>query len=108
MLSNRMRVFAATLAFLGMEGCVSNAQPRLEQEAHRLLRPGMTLVEAEQVLEGARFTCAHEIEGFVATCTRMRRYAVVATCVQRINLAADESGRTVSRFDVPQPACASF
>lgn len=93
---------------LTLQSCASNSQSRLDEEAHRLLRPSMKLAEAERVLQRVGFNCESYNHNYIATCTRLRNYAVVATCVQRINLSADETGRAIARFDVPPPACASL
>lgn len=112
-LSGRIRIVAAVACAAALMGCSSNSQPRLEKEAQQLLPPGMELAEAERVLQHAGFTCGsyardYFARDYFATCTRHRTYAVVATCVQRVNLASDGAGRRVSRFNVPSPACTSL
>ena len=104
-LNNRVRNFATFAAASMLFGCASNSQPRLDKEAHQLLRRGMEVTEAEGVMRNAHFSCGRYTIGYARSCTRVRNYAIFATCVQRINIASATSGQTVSRIDVPPPAC---
>ena len=102
---NRKIALVGWLAVLALQGCVSDSQTRLKAEADRLVRPGLKLSDATGRLTHAGFTCDSQADVYTLTCTRMRSYAIVATCVQRINLVADAGGRSLSRIDVPSPAC---
>ncbi len=107
-LRRRFGVLVVTVAASALVGCASNSQPSLEREASRLLEPGTKLDEAEKALGGAAFTCGHYTIGYVANCTRLRNYLLIATCNQTINLVSNDNGQTVSRLDVLRPACASL
>jgi hypothetical protein len=100
-------VTASIVAALSLVSCTSNSQPLLNREARHLLHPGMRLTQAENLLEARAFTCGKYALGYARTCIRLRNYLIVATCVQRINLASD-GAQTLSRFDVPMPACTSL
>ena len=103
----RPTIFVGLLAVL-LPGCTSNSQPRLEALANRLVPPGSKLSEATSRLTVAGFNCDPRAGAYTLTCTRMRNNAVLATCVQRINLSTDSADRFVSRIDVPPPACAGM
>jgi hypothetical protein len=93
-------------AIAGLGGCMSNDEARLATEVDGLIHPGMSLPLAEQTLRGAGFTCDTAIGG--RTCARQRAYAVVATCMQRVNLTPDAKGSTLARYEVPTILCASL
>ena len=102
---NRKAALVGWLAMITLQGCVSNSPTRLKAEADRLVHPGLKLSDAIGRLTHAGFTCDSPADDDTLTCTRMRSYAIVATCVQRINLVTDASGRSLTRIDVPSPAC---
>ena len=101
-------ILVCPLLMLLVSGCASNSQPRLEALAEHLAPPGSQLSQGIGRLRGAGFTCDPRADTHALTCTRMRSYALLATCVQRITLFIDPAGRFISRIDVPPPACASL
>ena len=100
------RTLAGVLAIVELSGCLSNDKARLAAEVDRLIHPGMSLPVAEQTLRGAGFTCDTAIGG--RTCTRPRAYAIIATCMQRVNLTPDAAGSTLARYEVPAIPCAGL
>lgn len=96
------------LAIVLLSDCTSNSQPRLEALAERLAAPGSELSQGAMRLQKAGFTCHPGTGAYALTCFRMRGYALLATCVQRIDLSIDPVARSISRTDVPRPACAGM
>lgn len=100
-----MRVGPVFALALLASGCASDDLTRVDEEARRLVRRGMAVGDAQAALRSAGFRCSDTRQG-ISTCTRLRNHRVVASCLQRVNLAVAH-GR-VSSVDVPQPACAGF
>jgi hypothetical protein len=104
-----MRWWIRSLVFVlaaNLSGCAANDQARLTKEVDGLIRPGMSLSIAEKALRDAGFACDAMIGG--RTCSRSKAYAVIATCMQRVNLTPDAAGSTLARFQVPVIPCASL
>lgn len=100
-----MRLGLVLVLALLASGCSSSSQPQVRREVSRLVSSGMALGEAQTALQSAGFDCDVERGAFV-TCSRLRSHKIIASCVQRVNLAVEN--KKVRRVEVPQPACAGF
>ena len=99
------RQLAALLSPLLCVACVSNSQARVADEARQLVQPGMPLSSAVGRLNNAKFSCDDRLVAGAVTCTRSRNYAILAGCLQRVDLIPVPGGSTVLRVEVPKPAC---
>jgi hypothetical protein len=99
---------AAVLLAVAIAGCQSNNPESLQREIVRLkVFAGMPRDLAVKHLQRGGFSCDRDGPGGL-TCTRIRSYYMVSTCVQRVNLALDPAGRTVTGVQMRDPACAGL
>lgn len=108
---NRKPVSAIALLLL-MASCAASSQTDLSDEVHSRVRVGMPLDAAAAALLKSGFECGENDLSRAGSadlvCSRSRSHRTLATCVQRVVITAPPPARTVSRIEVPDPACAGF
>jgi hypothetical protein len=114
----RRRTSPLTAVALLVAGCTSNDEHRLYGEVGHLVPYALangqteTMAEAERALHRAGFDCGPtasvQLPPKMRECSRHKNYAVLATCIQRVDLMPKPDGVFLSYYYVPRILCAGL
>jgi hypothetical protein len=99
-------------------GCTANNEHALYNEVGHIVPYAMiggqseTMADAEKALQGVGFHCGptHSLilPPPIRDCSRLRNYAVLATCVQTVILVPGQDPAVLSYYYVPRILCAGI
>ena len=99
---------ACLLLALPLSACYTPDAARLSTQVERLARAGMPVSAAVERLEREGFRCDTTSQAPAIDCSLSRHGAVLATCIERVVLQPDATGRRVETANVAPIACAGL
>lgn len=105
---NRSRILVSIAMVSCLAGCYSVNQDRFAANMHALVRPGMPVNAAVNVLQARGFACDARSAAPAISCTKDRQSLLPSTCIERVDLSVDGAGTTVASIKVPPIICAGL